>query len=89
MIENVIFFLILAMFIIMIRLVRGPTLPDKVLALDTINSIVIGIVVLLGIYFGNEMYVDIGIVYAMIAFLGNLAISKYLLGKDMHEEVLK
>ncbi|MEE9323519.1 MAG: monovalent cation/H+ antiporter complex subunit F [Candidatus Aenigmarchaeota archaeon] len=85
MIEYVVFLLVVAVFVIFVRLAKGPTLPDRVLAADTINSIIIGMVVLLGIYYNNQMIVDIAIVYAMIAFLGTLAVSKYLFGKEMHE----
>lgn len=85
MIEYVIFLLVVAVFIILFRAARGPTLPDRVLAIDTINSIVIGIIVLISLYYANEMFIDIAIVYAMLSFLGTLAVSKYLLGKEMHE----
>jgi multicomponent Na+:H+ antiporter subunit F len=85
MIEYVIFLLVVAVFIIFFRVARGPTLPDRVLAFDTINSIVIGIIVLISLYYANEMFVDIGIVYAILSFLGTLAVSKYLLGKEMHK----
>ena len=77
--------LLIAVFILFIRLVKGPTLPDRVLATDTINSVIIGIMVLLGIYYAEGMFIDIGIVYAMLAFLSTLAVSKYLMKKEMHE----
>jgi multicomponent Na+:H+ antiporter subunit F len=85
MIEYAVFLLVIAVFVILIRLAKGPTLPDRVLAVDTINSVVIGIIVLVSLYYANELLVDIAIVYAMIAFIGNLAISKYLMGKEIKE----
>jgi len=85
MIEYVVFLLVVAIFIILVRIAKGPTLPDRVLAFDTMNSLVIGMIVLLGIYYSNQLIVDIGIVYAMLSFLGNLAISKYLIRGEMHE----
>ncbi len=85
MIEYVVFLLVIAVFISLVRLARGPTPSDRVLTIDTINSIVIGIIVLISLYYNNQILVDIAIVYAMLAFLGNLAISKYLLGREMHE----
>jgi multicomponent Na+:H+ antiporter subunit F len=86
MIEYVVFLLVLGVFVIFVRLAKGPTLPDRVLAFDTINSLVIGIIVLISLCYSSEMFIDIAIVYAMLAFLGNLALSKYLLGREMHEE---
>ena len=85
MIEYVVFLLVIAVFISFIRLGRGPTTSDRVLTIDTMNSMVIGIIVLLSVYYRNSMLTDVAIVYAMIAFLSNLAVSKYLMGKEMHE----
>ena len=85
MIEYVVFLLVVAVFIILVRIAKGPTLPDRVLAFDTMNSLVIGMIVLLGIYYSNQLIVDIGIVYVMLSFLGTLTVSKYLIGKEMHE----
>jgi multicomponent Na+:H+ antiporter subunit F len=86
MIEYLVLLLVISVLIILIRLARGPTAADRVLATDTINSLIIGIIVLLGIYYGNQMFVDIAIVYAMISFLATLSVSKYLMKKEMHEE---
>ena len=49
MIEYVIFLLVVAVFISFVRLAKGPTLPDRVLVADTINSLVIGIIVLISL----------------------------------------
>ena len=85
MIEYVMYMLIIAIFIVFVRAIRGPTTPDRVLSVDTINSIVIALIVIFGIYYGNEMVIDIAIVYAMMSFLGTIAISKHVMGKEMHE----
>ena len=85
MIEYVVLLLAISVFLLLIRLFKGPTLPDKVLVIDTINSVIIGIVVMMSIYYGNEMFVDIAIVYAMLSFLSTIAVSKYLMGRKMHE----
>ena len=87
MIDYVIFLLVAGMFIIFVRFVKGPTIADRVLAGDTINSLVIGVIVLVGVYYKNDMFMDIAIVYAMISFLSTLAVSKYLMGRKMHERV--
>jgi multicomponent Na+:H+ antiporter subunit F len=79
MLEYVIFLLVIAAFICMLRVVKGPTAPDRVLATDTINSIVIAIIVMLALFYNNNMFADIAIVYATISFLSTLAISKYLM----------
>ena len=87
MIEYVVFMLVGAVLIGLVRVARGPTIADRVLAADTINVMIVGIAVSLGLFHNNQMFIDIAIVYAVLAFLGNLAVSKYVLGKEMHEEV--
>ena len=84
--EYIIYLLAIAAVICIVRFLKGPTLPDKVIALDTMSSLVIGIIVILSIYFGNQLLLDVAIAYAILTFIGNLAISKYLLGKKLYEE---
>lgn len=82
MLEYAIALLVISVFICVLRVVKGPTAPDRVLASDTINSIVIAAIVLLAVYYNNQMFADVAIVYAMISFLSTLAIAKYLMGKS-------
>lgn len=83
--EYVVYLLAVTAVLCIVRFVKGPTAPDRVIAIDAMNSLVIGIIVLLSLYFGNSLFLDIAITYAILAFIGNLAISKYLMGKGMHE----
>ncbi|MCD6591198.1 MAG: cation:proton antiporter [Candidatus Aenigmarchaeota archaeon] len=80
-----IYILLLSIFVSFIRLVKGPTLPDRVVAADTINIIVIALIVLFSVIYENKMFIDIAIVYALLSFIGNLSISKYLMGMRLHE----
>lgn len=64
--------------ICLIRAALGPTLPDRVVALDTTNTLVVAILVVLGAAFREIIYVDVAVVYAMLAFTSTLYISKYL-----------
>ncbi len=80
-----IYILLLSIFVSFIRLVKGPTLPDRVVAADTINIIVIALIVLFSVIYENKMFIDIAIVYALLSFIGNLSISKYLMGMKLHE----
>jgi len=84
--EYIVYLLAIAAILCMVRFIKGPTLPDRVIAIDAMSSLVIGIIVLLSLYFRNSLFLDIAIVYAILTFIGNLAISKYLMGKGMHEE---
>lgn len=70
----------LAVVMAIIRIVRGPTAPDRVVGLDTINTIVISSMVLFGAAYNQVIYIDVAIVYALLSFISTLFIAKYLEG---------
>ncbi|MEM5871340.1 MAG: monovalent cation/H+ antiporter complex subunit F [Candidatus Aenigmatarchaeota archaeon] len=78
-IELAILLLFIAIIIALIRAVKGPSVADRVIAADVANSIAISIIVLIAIFYKIDMLADIAIIYAMLSFLGTLAISKYLM----------
>lgn len=61
-----------------IRLFMGPSLPDRITALDLIASLSIGMILVLAVYSGKSVFLDIAIFVALIVFIGTVAISKYL-----------
>ncbi|KUK26309.1 MAG: Putative monovalent cation/H+ antiporter subunit F [Acetothermia bacterium 64_32] len=63
-----------------LRLAIGPTAADRAVALDTVNTLVVTTMVLLGAAFGQVVYVDVAIVYALLSFVGTLYIARYLEG---------
>ncbi len=64
----------------LIRAVLGPTVPDRAVALDIINTLVIASMVLLSAAYKSIIYVDVAIVYAILSFISTLYIAKYLEG---------
>ena len=64
-----------------VRLVLGPTAPDRVIALDTVNTLVIASMVLLGVVFQQIIFVDVAIVYGLLSFVSTLYIAKYIGGE--------
>jgi multicomponent Na+:H+ antiporter subunit F len=66
-----------------VRAVLGPTAPDRVVAMDAIVALMTASLVLLGIYYNSSIYLDVALVYAFLAFLGTLAIAKYLEGREI------
>ncbi|RLF93457.1 cation:proton antiporter [Thermococci archaeon] len=73
-------FLLIFMIFGVIRIVLGPTVPDRVVGLDTINTLVIAAMIILGAAYDEVIYVDVAIVYALLSFVGTLYIAKYLEG---------
>lgn len=81
--QDLIFFFILpllavAMLFAFARLVRGPSLPDRVVALDLMATLVIGIVAVYSIATGQSAYLDVAVILALIAFLGTVAFAYYI-----------
>ena len=75
-------FLILSVsvFSMSVRLVMGPTVPDRVGALDTMNTFVVAMMIILGAVYDSIVMVDIAIVYAALSFVGTLFIARYIEG---------
>lgn len=67
------------------RLLRGPGLPDRILALDTLYINTLALLVLLGVYMGTDVYFEVALVIAMLGFIGTVVLSKYLLRGDIAE----
>ncbi len=74
--------LLLCSIMAIIRVIRGPTAPDRIVGLDTINTIVIVLMVVFGAAFNEVIYIDVAIVYALLSFVTTLFIAKYLEGGD-------
>ena len=62
------------------RLVGGPTIPDRVVALDTMNTLAVAIMILLAVVYGSVVMVDVAVVYAALSFVTTLFIARHLEG---------
>lgn len=67
-----------AMLLAVVRLIRGPSLPDRVVALDLVVTIAVGILAAYAVIMRDVAILDAGIVAALIAFLGTVAFASYL-----------
>lgn len=67
------------------RVMRGPTAPDRVVAIDILGILIVGFCALLSIATGRDWYIDIGIAWALQSFIGIMALAKYLEGRDFDE----
>ena len=70
--------LAIAVILVMVRLILGPSLPDRVAALDVIATLVICIIGLFAITSHHSIYLDIVIALALISFLGTVAFAQYI-----------
>ena len=67
------------------RLLRGPDLPDRILALDTLYINSIALLVLFGIHLDTAIYFEAALLIAMMGFVSTIAVAKYLLRGDIIE----
>ena len=79
------FTLLLCAVLCLYRVLRGPTGPDRIVAVDILGIMIVGFCALLSIPTGRDWYIDIGIAWALQSFIGTLALAKYLEGKDFDE----
>ena len=67
------------------RVLKGPTAPDRAVAVDMLGILIVGFCAILSIPTGRDWYIDIGIAWALQSFIGIMALAKYLEGKDFDE----
>jgi multicomponent Na+:H+ antiporter subunit F len=71
----------LAIVAAVVRIVRGPSLGDRILGLDTITTLGIGIIAVFAVRTGLYLYTDVAIALALLAFLSTVAFARYLLSE--------
>jgi multicomponent K+:H+ antiporter subunit F len=75
----------LALLLTLWRLLRGPDLVDRIVALDTLYINTIALLVLLGIHWDSTAYFEAALLIAVISFISTVALCKYLLRGDIIE----
>lgn len=70
--------LCLALIISFMRLVKGPTVADRVVALDLIAIISVGIIILYDVAMELPVFLDAAIVLALVGFAGTIGFARYI-----------
>ena len=73
--------------LIVVRIVRGPTLSDRILALDMLVSVGIGFIALIGIKTKFYLYVDIAIALGLVGFLATVAFARFVLNRGEEDAI--
>lgn len=73
-----------AMLLNVARLVRGPSMPDRVLALDTLYINALALIVLFGIWLQSDLFFEAALLIAIMGFIGTVAVGKHM----MHGEII-
>jgi len=79
---RIIYIIILSCILCLYRIWRGPTGADRIVAIDILGIMIIGLCAILTISTNRTWYIDIGIAWALQSFISTLALSKYLEGRD-------
>ncbi|MCD6472452.1 cation:proton antiporter [Candidatus Aerophobetes bacterium] len=76
----IIFFGIITVAVVLalIRALKGPTSPDRVVGVDIMVTITTAFMVLLALFFKRRIYLDVSLIYAVLSFIGVIAIARYL-----------
>ena len=67
------------------RIIRGPTIPDRMVGVDIFGILVVGVCAIISIQTERSYILDIGIAWIILSFIGTLTLAKYLTGKKLNE----
>ncbi len=73
------FSITISMFLGLYRLLLGPTLPDRIVVMDLIASLVIGLTVTYTMATGQTVFLNVAVAVALLVFMGNIAFAKFLI----------
>ncbi len=77
--------LLICCFLCLYRIGRGPTPPDRTVAIDILGILVVGFCALLCIITGKDFYMNVAIAWSLLSFIGTIALAKHLEGRGFDE----
>lgn len=77
--------LLVSSFLCLYRIGRGPSAPDRTVAIDIIGTLMVGFCAILTLITGRDFYMNVGIAWALLSFIGTIALAKYLEGRHFDD----
>ena len=77
--------LILSSFLCLYRIAKGPTAPDRTVAIDILGTLLVGFCCVFALLYERDWFMNIAIVWALMSFIGTIALAKYLQGRFYDE----
>lgn len=77
--------LAISSFLCLYRIGKGPTAPDRIVAIDILGTLIVGFCAVLALKTGRDFYMNVAIAWALLSFVGTLALAKYLERRSFHE----
>ena len=72
-------------FMCLFRIAKGPTAPDRTVAIDILGIVVVGFSALMAVITGKNFYMNVAITWALLSFIGTIALAKHLEGRGFDE----
>ena len=76
--------LVSALFVLF-RVVVGPSAADRIVAVDILGVLIVGMLALLGLHYNQGFLLDIGLIWALLSFIASLAFAKILEGRSLDD----
>ena len=77
--------LLLCCFLCLYRIGRGPSAPDRTVAIDILGILIVGFCGLLGLVTGKDFYLNVALAWALLSFIGTIALAKFLEGRTFDD----
>ncbi len=77
--------LMICCFLCLYRIGRGPSAPDRTVAIDILGIVVVGFCALMSLETGKDFYLVIALAWAFLSWIGTIALSKFLEGRGFDE----
>ena len=70
---------------VLFRVIFGPSAADRIIAVEILGILIIGMLAILGLHYEQDFYMDIALIWALLSFIASLAFSKILEGRQLDE----
>ncbi|MCX6151284.1 MAG: monovalent cation/H+ antiporter complex subunit F [Ignavibacteriales bacterium] len=70
---------------ILYRVMFGPSPADRIIAVDILGVLIIGMLALMGLYYKEGFFMDIGLIWALLSFVASIAFAKILEGRQLDD----
>ncbi|WP_114394347.1 monovalent cation/H+ antiporter complex subunit F [Oleisolibacter albus] len=77
--------LLLALVLASVRILRGPSLPDRIIAVDLFGTLCVAAIALLALYTDQPVFIDAAIALALVAFFGTVAYARFVERRTVEE----
>jgi multicomponent Na+:H+ antiporter subunit F len=70
---------------VLFRVIFGPSAADRIIAVEILGILIIGMLAIIGLYYDQGFFMDIALIWALLSFIASLAFSKILEGRQLDE----